>query len=465
MHTPTLVTVLLAVPVVLARSPHYIPEDPYAFPKYRVTFLNGLPVSNQTAQAWLQDGLRGGELEFLEQPWQFNPLRKGISSGDDEQQALTSHEPVANYSLQLMKIGPQDSFLCFVPPPPAASPPTEDTQAEVTPVHSWSLLQPLSGTCLYHKQGWFTYSYCHNSHVRQFREMPHAHPHPGGYRPEEDPDSEAYTLGRAPPIPEPGAELTVSEEAALAANLELARDAGASYLVQRWGDGTLCDKTGRHREIEVQFHCSMTMTDTILFVKETRTCHYVMVIHTPRLCGEPGFKSRREQREESFIRCREIVPTIDGADKSLPETDYPLSFSQRAPKKPILPPPATKGPAGVTTGALKQALSGEVLNRAFEALLGTEQAPRGEVVVERLGDTDVVIEFIDAEALLGENDEGLEAISHEHLAEALRAAGFDIKGEKKARAQQSPRSEEKSDEAEADTDHDADPSSHSHDEL
>lgn len=27
-------------------------------------------------------------------------------------------------------------------------------------------------------KGWFTYSYCHNDHVRQFREMTHGHPHP-----------------------------------------------------------------------------------------------------------------------------------------------------------------------------------------------------------------------------------------------------------------------------------------------
>ncbi|EPQ58204.1 hypothetical protein GLOTRDRAFT_126693 [Gloeophyllum trabeum ATCC 11539] len=244
---------LLPLPFVAALfclSPHYIPEDPHAFPKYRVTFLNGLPVLNQTADSWLQGGLKGGEREFLEQPldddqWQANPFRKGIGSGDDLQQDSLSEPPIerpaVNYSLELMKIGPHHSYLCYIPPPPANPPPTEDSQPNVTPVHSWSLLQPLSGTCLYHKQGWFTYSYCHNSHVRQFREMPHAHPHPGGYRPEEDPDST--------PCPEPGAELTVSEEAALAADVELARDAGSNYLVQRWGDGTICDKTGKHRKV------------------------------------------------------------------------------------------------------------------------------------------------------------------------------------------------------------------------
>ena len=46
-----------------------IPEDPHAFPKYDVTFLNGLPVLNETAERWLRDGLQGGLLEFLEDGW------------------------------------------------------------------------------------------------------------------------------------------------------------------------------------------------------------------------------------------------------------------------------------------------------------------------------------------------------------------------------------------------------------
>ncbi|TFY76745.1 hypothetical protein EWM64_g7273 [Hericium alpestre] len=137
--------------------------------------------------------------------------------------------------------------------------------------------------------------------------MIHAHPlTPGHYEIEEDPDWEAYDLGRAP-TPEPGADLTVAEQAAVAANLELATSSGSRYLVQRWGDGSVCDKTGKRREIEVQFHCSMTMTDTILLVKESKTCHYILVINTPRLCGEPGFKSRLDQREEALIRCREVA--------------------------------------------------------------------------------------------------------------------------------------------------------------
>ena len=52
-----------------ARLLHSLPEDPFAFPKFRVAFLNSLPVLNETAERWLKEGLPGGELEFLDKPW------------------------------------------------------------------------------------------------------------------------------------------------------------------------------------------------------------------------------------------------------------------------------------------------------------------------------------------------------------------------------------------------------------
>ena len=55
----------------------------------------------------------------------------------------------------------------------------------------------------------------------------------------------------------------------------------------------------------------MTVTDTILFIKETTTCRYVLVIQTPRLCGDPAFRSRRDSQEQSTIRCREIIQSAE----------------------------------------------------------------------------------------------------------------------------------------------------------
>jgi protein OS-9 len=90
-------------------------------------------------------------------------------------------------------MGSKDSYICYIPKAPdAPSTRQEEAEAEAdaTPARSWSLLQPLSGTCIYvrplfsicglgfhisitsqHRQGWFTYSYCHNEQIRQFREQ------------------------------------------------------------------------------------------------------------------------------------------------------------------------------------------------------------------------------------------------------------------------------------------------------
>jgi len=359
-----------------------------------------------------------------------------------------------------MKMGPRDTYLCFIPPSIEQDPPPpEETITEATASHSWSLLQPLDGTCLYHRQGWFTYAYCHNSHVRQFREMIHSRPVTPGkaYDIEEDPDWEAYDLGRAPEAGS-SADLTRADHGEIAANLELARGVGSRYLVQRWRDGTVCDKTNKRREIEVQFHCSMTMTDSIMFVKETRTCHYVLVINTPRLCAEPGFKSRVDHREEALIRCRQVVDatTLANADSSLPEADHPF-HQWRTPVGPPPPLDAAETPSGaavetdgddtsqkVTAAKDGAADHNNLLRRALEAILqkaaantdgngaGAGAAPR--VVVEDVGDGEMVIELIN-EIEMDEGEDGqrraVEDISRMMFSkvfeDGLRAAGFDFR--------------------------------------
>lgn len=77
-------------------------------------------------------------------------------------------------------MGPKDTFLCFVPNP-LESPRMDpiDEEAELSPIRGWQLLQPLAGTCLYHRHGWFTYSYCHNQEIRQFKELAQVTSHIG----------------------------------------------------------------------------------------------------------------------------------------------------------------------------------------------------------------------------------------------------------------------------------------------
>ncbi|KAI0256759.1 hypothetical protein BJV78DRAFT_1150698 [Lactifluus subvellereus] len=449
---------------VVARLFHSLPDDLYAFPKYRVTFLNGLPLLNETAERWLREGLRGGEAEFLDHPtpWEEPSPFKHIDSGESATAAVKS---ISDYTIELMKMGSRDTYLCFTPPPIKQDPPPpEETITEVTRLtagrfcNHWTEL-----VYTYHRQGWFTYAYCHNSHVRQFRELIHPRPMTPGkmYEIEEDPDWEAYDLGRAPES-SPGADLSRADHGAVAANLELARGAGSRYLVQRWGDGTLCDKTGKRREIEVQFHCSMTMTDNIMFVKETKTCNYILVINTPRLCGEPGFKSRVDQRDEALIRCRQVVDatTLANADSTLPESDHPFLQRRASANKP--PPPLDAAEATSGAGASQETDSdadaddgshkvadnagalghSDLLRRALEAILQRAGNPPGEgagaaprVVVEDVGGGEMMIEFISEVAVNDEGDleqrvEDLSRLMDPDMFEAaLREAGFDVRDE------------------------------------
>lgn len=90
-HWQGALSLALGLQAVAARLLQALPEDPYAFPKFRVTYLNGLPVLRDTADRWLRDGLRGGEPEFLDQHWKEGNARahaslKGIGSGGSDGQ-------------------------------------------------------------------------------------------------------------------------------------------------------------------------------------------------------------------------------------------------------------------------------------------------------------------------------------------------------------------------------------------
>lgn len=78
---------LLLLPLGLAAARlHSLPDDPHAFPKYNVAFLNNLPLQNETAQRWLADGLHGGVREFMNQPWDDH--RRSLGDGGDDDLSL-----------------------------------------------------------------------------------------------------------------------------------------------------------------------------------------------------------------------------------------------------------------------------------------------------------------------------------------------------------------------------------------
>lgn len=129
-----------------------IPEDVYAFPKYKIQFLNGRPVLNVTAQRWLHDGLTSEE-EFLGVSKSPPSSPKEIASGSRSQHALApAADPLPSSPtapvLQQMRLGAVE-YICLLLPPPEITAPLEDSQQAPQPMHTWELLQPLEGTCLY----------------------------------------------------------------------------------------------------------------------------------------------------------------------------------------------------------------------------------------------------------------------------------------------------------------------------
>jgi protein OS-9 len=196
----------------------------------------------------------------------------------------------------------------------------------------------------------------------------------------------------------------------------------------------------------------MTMTDTILFVKETKTCSYVLVINTPRLCGEPGFKSRLDQREETPVRCRQVVDAagLSATDPSLPEADSPIHILRPKPilsQREVHDAPADTYPdddINAATESLSGAIQQALQKMLVDAGLWGDEIP-GTVVVEDAGDGEIFVEFmsnldldgadlaLDLEYDIPETEDGEPVLPDaERVADALRAAGYDVRGQKPA---------------------------------
>ena len=184
----------------------------------------------------------------------------------------------------------------------------------------------------------------------------------------------------------------------------------------------------------------MTMTDdTILFVKETKTCSYVLAIHTPRLCAEPGFRSRLDSNGEAQIHCREIIPNalpesettstdssatsagdanVDQAGVPLPVTDYPLKMARPR----AVDPPVAKQPG---QDLQKDKLYEDLLRKTLEVLFGGENA---KLVAGKSPTLQNVLLHEDGRIEFSDDSESAEQPSEamDKLAEVFRAAGYEI---------------------------------------
>lgn len=218
-------------------------------------------------------------------------------------------------------------YLCRIPKVPLEEEParenntTDATQAEKqqqelvrASSHGTELLAGMQGHCLFYPAGWWVYSFCYNSEIKQFHPLAPGRPGVPLYPPVEDTTVASFILGKfkqgggkqpRKEDPDQSAQQTgAASETGLSTQLETR--GATNYLVQHLSDGTECDLTGRDRRIEVQFHCNPASPDHIHLIRETAICAYLMVIHTPRLCNDVAFMPQQLDRPNP-IACQEIV--------------------------------------------------------------------------------------------------------------------------------------------------------------
>jgi protein OS-9 len=150
-----------------------------------------------------------------------------------------------------------EKFLCQIPPhsprrrlssppPPQANSTasnTTDPQAvrSTTTILSEAIkaLAPMKSNCLYILQGWWTFEFCHASHIRQFHQDQPTEQQP-------NPPKFEFMMGRFDLDTMTSAELGESSSSGAVGGLR------GRYVSIRVRDGTVCDLTGKKRETQVK---------------------------------------------------------------------------------------------------------------------------------------------------------------------------------------------------------------------
>jgi Glucosidase II beta subunit-like protein len=140
----------------------------------------------------------------------------------------------------------------------------EEKELSLAATRGWELLKEMEGKCMYFMAGWWSYSFCHNSQIKQFHQMPAPRNVPM-FSPVEDPTVTSFVLGKTPSMREKKENDPTDTDSNPAATTELQTKGETRYLVQRLGGGTICDLTGQERKVEVQ----------VSFVTPLRPCFTV----------------------------------------------------------------------------------------------------------------------------------------------------------------------------------------------
>ncbi|CAG8977944.1 hypothetical protein HYALB_00001824 [Hymenoscyphus albidus] len=317
----SLTSALLAVaPVAFAsQSTFSVHDDILAYPQYEVIFSES-PISD-TAAKLIVEQASSHVRETAPSSSTGIESRNHATKEPDKADEDRPFDP-AKETFEIMKLD-GEQYLCTIPI--VDTPPRNETaEAEAKAAQQkelarasdrgWELLQDLEGNCLYFVDGWWSYAFCYNSQLTQFHQLP---PQPGkpALPPVRDTNTKEFVLGRAkkPKAKSDEWSNAVSPQKSSrhdAPKTELQVKGDTRYLVQRMEEGTICDLTGKPRQVEIQFHCSPQITDRIGYIKEVQTCSYLLVVYTPRLCNDVAFMPPKSDVAHP-INCRTIIPSSE----------------------------------------------------------------------------------------------------------------------------------------------------------
>jgi len=329
-------TLLAFAGVVLASEAVFsVHDDLLAFPQYKVVFSHGFMSDIEAYDVLAHDvAAHAGDSTYETEP-------------PSESTSISSQRNPGHNSLP-EDIGGRNSYewiyqdgnryLCSIPiieKPPRNETSEAEARAEEAQElakatdRGWELLQDLDGPCLYFMSGYWSYSFCRNSEVRQFRQLPQQQGKPA-YPPLEDPSVNSFILGKAMDDTKPesqsrqdewGNEVDVRKLPKTSPpTTELQMEGDTRYLVQKLDGGTLCDLTGKPRRVEVQYHCNPHAHDHISRLKETTTCAYLLDIHTPRLCKDIAFVPPTATEAHGIV-CQRVVSQEEMAKLDLSTLD------------------------------------------------------------------------------------------------------------------------------------------------
>ncbi|KAI9778515.1 MAG: Protein OS-9 [Geoglossum umbratile] len=317
---------LVAVPAALGSQRAFsVYDDLLAVPQYEIIFSDSFILE---ADATSRLSLAASDTAKATSSVSQQPIELLATGTESLNKDDNFAEPSNTYESMLLD---GKRYLCAIPiveTPQKNTTSAETSQAEAenelsrATTRGWELLKEMEGNCLYFVQGWWSYSFCYNSEIKQFHQLP-AYQGAPVFPPAEDPTTPSYVLGKVKPAHRQRGKGNANSRAQPGpgepGTTELQVKGEMRYLVQKLRGGTICDLTGRERKIEIQYHCHPQSADRIGRVKEITTCSYLMVIYTPRLCSDVTFLPPRENIAHS-IPCREVIKPQDIEDWKIRKT-------------------------------------------------------------------------------------------------------------------------------------------------